>query len=85
MNIPITDAKALLTDLVRRAEAGEDIVLTRHGRAVARLTAIMDRPSEADRRAALRAARAEGRRHATPGLGADRSQDFLYDESGLPA
>jgi prevent-host-death family protein len=85
MNIPVTDAKALLTDLVRRAEAGEDIVLTRHGRAVARLTAIMDRPSEADRRAVLRTARAEGRRHATPRPGADRSQDFLYDENGLPA
>lgn len=35
MDIPASDAKALLTDPVRRAEQGEDIVLTRHGRVVA--------------------------------------------------
>jgi len=33
----ITDAKAQLTDLVRRAEAGDEVVLTSHGRPVARL------------------------------------------------
>ena len=40
MNIPVSDAKGLLTDLIKRAEQGEEIVLTRHGRAVARLVAI---------------------------------------------
>ena len=35
MQIPISDAKATLTDLVRRAEEGEEIILTRHGKAVA--------------------------------------------------
>ena len=55
MNIPVSDAKGILTDLVRRAEHGEDIVLTRHGRAVARLVAIVEQPSEADRRAILNA------------------------------
>jgi prevent-host-death family protein len=84
MNIPVSDAKGLLTDLVRRAERGEDIVLTRHGRAVARLVAIVRRPSQADRRAILDAVRAEGREKATAGSSADRSQDFLYDENGLP-
>jgi len=84
MNIPVSDAKGLLTDLVRRAEHGEDIVLTRHGRAVARLVAIVRRPSQADRRAILNTVRAEGREKATAGPSADRSQDFLYDENGLP-
>ena len=84
MNIPVSDAKALLTDLVRRAEHGEDIVLTRHGRAVVRLIPIMHRPNQADRRAILDAVRAEGRLKATTGPNADRSQDFLYDENGLP-
>ncbi|MFP4520128.1 MAG: type II toxin-antitoxin system prevent-host-death family antitoxin [Oceanicaulis sp.] len=32
MEIPVSDAKAKLTELVRRAEAGEAIVLTRNGR-----------------------------------------------------
>jgi prevent-host-death family protein len=85
MNIPVSDAKGLLTDLVRRAEHGEDIVLTRHGRAVARLVAIVEHPSQVDRRAVLSAVRAEGREKAVAGPSADRSQDFLYDENGLPA
>ena len=85
MNIPVSDAKGLLTDLVRRAEHGEDIVLTRHGRPVARLVAIVEHPGEAERRAVLAAVRAEGREKATVGPSGERSQDFLYDESGLPA
>ncbi|WP_192363569.1 type II toxin-antitoxin system Phd/YefM family antitoxin [Mesorhizobium mediterraneum] len=37
MNIPIAEAKAKLSELVSRAQAGEEIVLTRHGKVVARL------------------------------------------------
>jgi len=85
MNITVSDAKGLLTGLVRRAEHGEDVVLTRHGRPVARLVAIMARPNKADRRAVLNAVRAEGREKALAGPEAGRSQDFLYDENGLPA
>ena len=85
MLITVSDAKGLLTDLVKRAEHGEDIVLTRHGRPVVRLVAIVEHPSEADRRAVLAAVRAEGREKATAGPSAERSQDFLYDENGLSA
>jgi prevent-host-death family protein len=31
MRISVTEAKGQLTDLVRRAEAGDEIILTRHG------------------------------------------------------
>jgi antitoxin (DNA-binding transcriptional repressor) of toxin-antitoxin stability system len=44
MDIPVSDAKGLLTDLVKRAEHGEKIVLTRHGRPVARLAAGVSLP-----------------------------------------
>ncbi|RWM88350.1 MAG: type II toxin-antitoxin system Phd/YefM family antitoxin [Mesorhizobium sp.] len=37
MNIPVAEAKAKLSELVRRAEAGEEIVLTRYGKVAARL------------------------------------------------
>lgn len=37
MNVSIADAKNLLDDLVRRAEAGEHVILTRDGRPVAEL------------------------------------------------
>ena len=85
MDIPVSDAKGLLTDLVKRAEHGEDIVLTRHGRPVARLVAIAEHPNPVNRRAVLAAVRAEGRQQATAGPTAERSQDFLYDENGHPA
>ena len=45
MKLAICETKARLTDLVRRAEAGEDVVLTRHGHAVARLVALHAKPS----------------------------------------
>ena len=44
MEMAVSDAKAVLTDLIRRAEAGEEVVLTRHGRPVAHIVAIRARP-----------------------------------------
>ena len=41
MKVPISIAKARLTDLVRRAEAGDDVVLTRHGCPVVRLAPVV--------------------------------------------
>ena len=35
--VQLHDAKARLSELVDRAQAGEDVVISRHGRAVARL------------------------------------------------
>ncbi|TIT80367.1 MAG: type II toxin-antitoxin system Phd/YefM family antitoxin [Mesorhizobium sp.] len=37
MKVPITEARTKLSELVRRANAGEEIVITRRGEAVARL------------------------------------------------
>lgn len=39
MQIAIAEAKAQFAELIRRAEAGEAIVLTRYGRPVARIVA----------------------------------------------
>ena len=39
-DIPLADAKARLSELVSRAEAGEPVRITRRGRPVAELTAI---------------------------------------------
>ena len=81
MKIAVSEAKAQLLDLVRRAEAGEDVILTRHGEAIVRLVTVQ--PSAEERRAALEAARGAAK-HST-GPDAARSQDFLYDDNGLPA
>jgi prevent-host-death family protein len=84
MEISLSEAKAHLTELVRRAEAGDDIVLTRHGQATVRLVPVRRRLSREERRALLEELRA-GAANATPGPSAARSQDFLYDDEGLPA
>ncbi|HEY1257956.1 MAG TPA: type II toxin-antitoxin system prevent-host-death family antitoxin [Stellaceae bacterium] len=84
MRIAVTSAKGQLTELVHRAEAGEEVVLTRHGRAVVRLARIEAPVAPAARTALLEAARASGVKKARPGESAARSQDFLYGADGLP-
>jgi len=37
MNVPIAQAKAKFSELIKRAEAGEEVLVTRHGAVVARL------------------------------------------------
>ena len=83
VQISVSEAKGQLTDLVRRAEAGEEIVLTRHGHPAVRLVALKAAPDRAKRRALLEAVSKSGAR-ASPGPCAERSQDFLYDDDGLP-
>jgi len=85
MLISVTDAKGQLTDLVRRAEAGEEVVLTRHGRETVKLVAVVSRPTPEARRQLVETLQASAAQKATPGPTAARSQDFLYDEDGLPA
>ena len=84
MHISVSEAKAQLTQLVRRAEAGEEVTLTRHGQPAVRLVPVK-RPF--DRKARLQfldEIQASAAAKATPGESAARSQDFLYDEHGLP-
>ena len=84
MRISVSEAKAQLTELVRRAEAGDEVILTRHGQAAVRLVPIKAAVDGESRRALLEAARASGRAKATDGPSAARSQDFLYGDDGLP-
>jgi prevent-host-death family protein len=84
MRISVTDAKGQLTDLVRRAEAGDEVILTRHGHATVRLVPIKPLPDARTRRAILENVRASGVAKAKAGFDAARSQDFLYDDDGLP-
>ena len=84
MRISVTEAKGQLTELVRRAEAGDEVILTRHGHEAVRLVPVTPVSDRKTRRALLEAARAGGVAKATPGPGAARSQDFLYGDDGLP-
>jgi prevent-host-death family protein len=85
MLVSVSDAKGQLTDLVRRAEEGDEIVLTRHGKAVARIVPMSRRPTQQEKRSILENISHAAAAKATPGADAARSQDFLYDnETGLP-
>lgn len=84
MQVSVTEAKGQLTELVRRAEAGDDVILTRHGHAAVRLVPIKAATDRKSRRTLLEAVRASAASKAAVGPSAARSQDFLYGDDGLP-
>ncbi|PDT83745.1 type II toxin-antitoxin system prevent-host-death family antitoxin [Sinorhizobium sp. BJ1] len=84
MQVSVTEAKGQLTELVRRAEAGDEIILTRHGHAAVRLVPVKAVPDQKSRRELLESIRKSAASKATSGPGAARSQDFLYGDDGLP-
>ena len=83
MHVPVSEAKGQLTELVRRAESGEEIVLTRHGHAAVKLAPCKRRLSPDEKERIIREVMAFGVRDALPGPSAARSQDFLYDGDDL--
>jgi prevent-host-death family protein len=84
VRISVTEAKGQLTELVRRAEAGDEVILTRHGHEAVRLVPVTPLSDRKGRRALLESVRTSGAAKATHGPGAARSQDFLYGDDGLP-
>ncbi|MCJ2120767.1 type II toxin-antitoxin system prevent-host-death family antitoxin [Methylobacterium sp. J-001] len=84
MRMSVSDANAQLTELVRRAEAGDEVILTRYGRPVVRLVAMASKPDRTARRALIEAIQIDAAAKLTPGPRAAHSQDFLYDADGLP-
>jgi prevent-host-death family protein len=84
MQISVTEAKAQLTELVRRAQAGDEIILTRHGHPAVRLVPIKAVADRRSRRALIEAVQTSAAAKATAGPSAARSQDFLYGDNGLP-
>ena len=84
MHVPLSDAKARLTDLVRQAEAGEEVVLTRHGRPAARIVPVAPTPSSVARTQLLTRLQLSAASNLQRGPEAAHSQDFLYGDDGLP-
>lgn len=78
------EAKGQLTELVRRAEAGEEVILTRYGHAAVRLVPVKAATDRNARRTLIAAVRAAAAAKAAAGPSAARSQDFLYGDDGLP-
>ena len=85
MDVAVSEAKAQLSELVRRAESGEDVLLTRHGEPKARLTSVRRGLPRGQRLARILAIMAEAeRRGIGKGCEAAEAQDSLYGWDGLP-
>jgi prevent-host-death family protein len=84
MRVSVNDAKGQLAELVRLAEAGNDVVLTQQGKAAVRLVPVPAKPTSAEKEALLHKVMASGPESATDGADAAHSQDFLYDADGIP-
>ena len=64
LQVRSTDAKARLAELLRTVERGETVVITRHGKKIARIVPEADQ-ERAERRAAVQALR-EARKNWSP-------------------
>jgi prevent-host-death family protein len=84
VRVSLTVAKAQLTGLVRRAEAGEEVVLTRHGQPAVRLVPVRSQNTAEARGKLIEALQQSAAFKATSGGSAASSQDFLYGDDGLP-
>ena len=84
MEIAVSEAKGQLSELVRKANAGEEVLLTRHGRPMARIVPFQHRPNADEKRRVLHAVREATRSRIEAGPDAARSQNFLYGDDGLP-
>lgn len=83
MKVSVSEAAARLDELVKRAQAGDEVILTTNGDEAVRLVSARSMTA-GERRAILDRLRSEAAANAIPGPSAARSQDFLYDRSGLP-
>lgn len=84
MRVSVSEAKGQLTELVRRAESGDEVILTRHGQPAVRLVPVRVVPDAEAKMKLMREVQESARTKVTSGPSAARSQDFLYDENGLP-
>jgi antitoxin (DNA-binding transcriptional repressor) of toxin-antitoxin stability system len=85
MHISVAEAQGQLLELVRRAEAGEEVVLTHEYQPLGVINPF-ERPHTAEeRRAIIREIVGRRKRSVDGWPDAAHSQDFLYDDHGLPA
>ena len=73
MRVSVTEAKEQPTDLVRRAESGDEVILTRHGHPSVRLVPISTASRGQARGALLENIRASASLRVAPGPSATRS------------
>ena len=84
MQVSVTDAEAQLTDQARRAEQGEENVLTHHGHPAAQFVAVGPVPDKQSRQWLLESLQQSAAERITSGPSTVRNQDFLQGDDGTP-
>ncbi|WP_137131492.1 type II toxin-antitoxin system prevent-host-death family antitoxin [Rhizobium sp. FY34] len=85
MQISVKEAQENLAELLDRVESGEDIVLTRDGKMIARIIRTPPALTREECETAFDRIRAMAPPRMPGEPTADRSHDDLHDEDGLPA
>ncbi len=86
MKIAISEAKAKLSALVNAALAGEEVIITKHGRPVAEIRPLAAKKSPAEKLSALQRIAAGAGTNRLDGVSAAEADNFLYDDdTGLPS
>ena len=86
MKISISEAKAKLSALVNAALAGEQVILTKHGRPVAEIRPFAAKKSPAEKLSAIQRIAAGSKPKRLDGVAAAEADNFLYDDdTGLPS
>ena len=83
-HVSVSEAKTRFTEILRLVEAGEEVVVTRHGKEIAQIGPRRIKPTPAQKLAAIRKAQELARGKVERGFSAARSADFLYEDDGLP-
>lgn len=89
MHIALADAETRLTELVRMAQKGEEVILTHGGAPAVKLIPLdsfVARPTKTveEKMAAVRAIQESAGRKAKTGPSFDEIIEDMYDEDGLP-
>ncbi len=85
MEIGISEARARLSALINAALAGEQVVLTKHGRPVAEIRPFTTTKRPAEKLSAIRRIVTKARSKRLSGVSAAKADNFLYDDTGLPS
>ena len=85
MRIAIHQAKAKLSALINAALSGEQVVLAKHGRPVAEIRPFAVTKNPAEKLSAIQRIVARARTKRLSGVSAAETDNFLYDETGLPS
>ena len=85
MEVGISEARARLSALINAALAGEQVVLTKHGRPVAEIRPLVTTKRPAEKLSAIRRIVTKARSKRLSGVPAAKADNFLYDDTGLPS